>query len=68
MSTEGPESKQAELRVLQGVMMILSTVAIGLRIQSRRVSSAGWGWDDIFAVVTWVRGADSLSQISQTDY
>ena len=48
------ESKQPELRALQIAMIALSTVAVTLRIVSRKISRVGWWWDDGLAIFSWV--------------
>ena len=40
------ESRQHEILGTIVSLMVISIVAVGMRIMSRRISAAGWGWDD----------------------
>lgn len=49
------ESLQPGLIALCTVMLVLSILALGLRLWSNHiVPSHQWGWDDFFAVITLV--------------
>lgn len=40
------ESRQHEILGTIVSLMVISIVAVGMRVMSRRISAAGWGWDD----------------------
>ena len=58
------ESRQQEILGTIVFLMVVAIVAVGMRLMARRISAAGWGWDDwlicVALVVTLGLNVDSL--------
>jgi len=62
----GPEGLALTLIVIAGVTMGLATTVVALRTYvrfplTRAASSKGWGWDDTFALLSYVSNLQSCT-------
>lgn len=52
----GPEGRGYEVMAVFLLFLGLTTVSCGLRLYCRIYIQKAFGWDDRFAVLSWVRG------------
>jgi len=47
---------------LAAIMLLFCTVAIGARIEARRIRKQKWGWDDYTIIAAWVSPETHVSE------